>query len=60
MSSRRNWHLRTGLWIAAEPLALLAQDKRSERRQLHRLAAFNAIGDFLQDRFYERRAFGPR
>jgi hypothetical protein len=44
-ASRRNSYLRTGLWIAAHALTLLAYDKRSERRQHHGLAAFKAIGD---------------
>ena len=33
---------------------LLAHHERAERRELHRLATLEAIGDFFQDEFDER------
>jgi hypothetical protein len=53
-------HLLTGLGIAAHALALLAHDKRAERRQLDRFASFQTIGDFLEHKLYKCGGFGSR
>src|SRR5215471_2482778 len=42
---RRDRHFLTGFGIAADALAFLAHHERAERGQLHRFAAFQAIGD---------------
>jgi len=36
------------LGVAAHSLALSADNKRTERRQFHRFAAFQTVGDFLE------------
>src|ERR1700722_14273473 len=58
--ARRDRHFLAGLGIAADALALLAHHERAERRQFHRFATFEAVGDFLQHKFYECRGFGAR
>src|SRR6187455_504359 len=55
--ARRDRYLLAGLGIAADALPLLAHDKRAEGGQLHCLASLQAIGDFLQHQFDERRRF---
>jgi len=53
-AARRDRHFLAGIGIAPDPLALLAHHERAERRELHRLATLEAIGDFFQDEFDER------
>src|ERR1041385_3204259 len=57
---RRDRDFLAGLGIAADALALLAHHKRAERGQLHGLAPFEAIRDFLQYHFHESRRFSSR
>src|SRR5262249_34296145 len=59
-ATRRDRHLGAGLRIAADTLAFLAYDERAERRELHRLAPLEAIGDLLQHEFHQRGRFGAR
>src|SRR6266849_4262626 len=58
--ARRDRHFLAGLGIAPDPLALLAHDKGTEGGQLYRLAALEAVGDFLQHQLDERGGFGAR
>src|SRR5215472_6575866 len=57
---RRDRHFLAGLRITPNSLAFLAHHERAERRQLHRLATLETVGDFLQIEFDERRRFGTR
>src|ERR1700722_3701246 len=57
---RRNRYLGAGLRVTADTLALLAHHERSERRQLHRLALLEAIGDLFQDQFDKGRRLRAR
>src|SRR5436190_6546565 len=59
-TTRRDWHLGTSLRIATDALTLLADDEGAERRQLHGLAALQAVRDFLQHQFDERRGLRTR
>ena len=56
---RRNRHLGAGLRVASDTLTLLAHHERAERRQLHRLAFLQAIGDLLENQFDECRRLRP-
>src|SRR5215471_4830929 len=46
---RRDRHLLAGLRISADALTFLAHHERTEGRQLHRFAALETIGDFLEN-----------
>src|SRR5215470_16377361 len=46
---RRYRHFLAGLGVPADSLALLANHKRTKRRQFHGLASLKAVRDFLQD-----------
>src|ERR1043166_9270048 len=59
-ATRRDRHFLAGLRIAPDALALLAHHERTERRQLHGLAAREAVRDFLQYHFNECRRFRSR
>src|SRR5437763_2740284 len=59
-AARRDRHFFAGFRIAPDALALLAYHERAERRELHRFAALEAIGDFLEHQFNERRGLGAR
>src|SRR3979411_414161 len=54
-ATRRNRHLGAGLWVTSDTLTFLAHHEGTERRQLHRLALLEAIGDLFQDQFDEGR-----
>src|SRR6266700_451244 len=56
----RDRNFLASLGVAPDPLALPAHHEGAEGRKLHRLPAFEAIGDFLQDQFDQRRRFGAR
>src|SRR4029078_8142334 len=56
----RDWHLRAGLRIAARALALFADYKRAERRQLYVLASFETVRNFVKHQFKEPGAFASR
>src|SRR4051812_18462048 len=53
--ARRNRNFLAGLGVAADPLAFLAHDERAERRELHRLAPLQTVGNFLKNQLDERR-----
>src|SRR5436305_14803748 len=57
---RRDRNFFAGLGVAADSLPLFAHHKGAERRQLHGLAPFEAIGDFLQYHFNESRRLSSR
>src|SRR4051812_40416022 len=59
-AARRDRHLGAGLRIAADALALLAHHEGAERRQLDRLALFQAVGDLFQHQFNEGRRLRAR
>src|SRR5688572_9773966 len=59
-ATRRDWNFLAGLRIAADPLAFLSYNERAKRRQLHRFASFEAIGDLLQHKFHKCGGFGAR
>src|SRR3954452_25486597 len=54
---RRNRHFFASLGVTSNALTLLAHDERTKRRQLYRLTALKAVGDFLQYQFHKRRRF---
>ena len=56
----RDRHLLTSLGIAARALAFFADDKRAERRQLHRFASFQTVCDFLEHKLNECGGFDSR
>src|SRR5215831_11153297 len=55
--ARRDRDFLAGLGIAADPLALLAHDEGAKGGKLYRLTPFQAVGNFAQDQFDERRRF---
>jgi hypothetical protein len=55
----RDRYFLSGLGIATETLAFLANDEGAEPRKLHRFASFKAIRDFHQHQFCKRRSFVP-
>src|ERR1044072_163225 len=59
-ATRRDRHFSTGLRVTSDTLTLLAHHERTERRQLHRLALLQAIGDLFQNELDKRRRFRPR
>src|SRR3954453_240102 len=59
-TTRRDRHFRSRLRVTSDTLTLLAHHEGTERRQLHRLALFEAIGDLFQNEFDERRRFRSR
>ena len=58
--ARRDRHFLAGPGIAADALAFLAHYERAERRQLHRLAALQAVGDLFENQFDEGSGFRAR
>src|SRR5262245_50616827 len=57
---RRDRHFLAGLRTTPKYLAFLPHHERAERRQPHRLATLETVGDFLQNEFDERGRFGTR
>src|SRR4051812_46893840 len=57
---RRNRDFFASLGVPSDALTLLAHDERTKRRQLYRLTALKAVGDFLQYQFHKRRRFRAR
>src|SRR3546814_19324738 len=48
--ARQDRHFLTGLRIATDALALLADREAAERRQLHHLATYQGLGNLVQNR----------
>src|SRR5712671_5496065 len=59
-ATRRNRHLGAGLRITSDTLTFLAHHERPERRQFHRLALLEAVGDLFQDQFDKGRRLRAR
>src|SRR5258708_855372 len=55
--ARRDRDLLAGLGIASDPLAFLAHHEGAEGRQLHVLAALDAVGNFLEHEVDKRSLF---
>src|SRR3546814_19818591 len=55
--ARQDRHFLTGLRIATDALALLADREAAERRQLHHLATYQGLGNLVQNRLDQ---FGGR
>ena len=55
--ARRDRYFLAGLGIPADALTLLAHDERAERRQLHRFAALQTVGDLFENQFDEGSGF---
>src|SRR5579863_2792281 len=56
----RDRYFLAGLGIAPDALAFLADNEGTKRRQLHRFAALEAVGDFLEHLFNEGGRLGAR
>src|SRR6202140_976514 len=59
-ATRRNRHLGAGLRVTADTLAFLAHHERAERRQFHRLALLQTVGDLFQHQLDEGRRLRAR
>src|SRR5262249_273520 len=59
-ATRRDRHLGAGLGIASDALPLLADHEGAEGRELHGLAALEAIRDLFEHEFHECGGFGAR
>src|SRR5215472_3558522 len=59
-ATRRDRHRGAGLGIASDALPLLADHEGAEGRELHGLAALEAIRDLLEHEFHECGGFGAR
>src|SRR5689334_9421006 len=58
-AARRDRHLDAGLGIAADPLALVAQDEAAEARNLDVLAVGERGAHMMEDALDDARRLGP-
>lgn len=59
-ATRKNWNFLTGLWIAADALPFLANEKTAKGRDLNHFAFRQSTANFPQHRFDQIRGLIPR